>query len=89
MNGGFTFFVRGVEGACMEPLLDVKDVAALLKINVQAVRELTRQRTQLRSPKPVIPHIKIHSKAVRFRRSEIEAWLNEIVKSSQPSKAGA
>jgi len=58
----------------MEELLTPQQLAALLQITVSSIRELCRHRTQVRSKNP-LPHFKIHGKAVRFRRSDVEQWL--------------
>lgn len=52
----------------------VADVAHHLKMSPRQVWELTRRRGQLRSDYP-IPHIKIHRKALRFRKRDIQQWL--------------
>jgi predicted DNA-binding transcriptional regulator AlpA len=52
----------------------VADVARHLKMSPRQVWELTRRRGQLRSDHP-IPHIKIHRKALRFRKSDVQQWL--------------
>jgi predicted DNA-binding transcriptional regulator AlpA len=67
--------------------MDAQDVAALLKTSVGAVFELTRNRSQVRGRHP-LPCVKIHSKMLRFRRSDVEQWLNNIAQ-SQAAKAGA
>jgi predicted DNA-binding transcriptional regulator AlpA len=74
----------------MEPLMTPQDVCSLLQITLPALRELTRTRTKYRSRNPVIPHFKLHKKALRFRRSDVEAWLNQIAQSqTQSARAGA
>jgi histone H3/H4 len=54
----------------------------MLKITVPAVRELCRQRTQVRSRTP-LPAIRIHKKAIRFDRQAVEAWLSDIASTAQ------
>jgi predicted DNA-binding transcriptional regulator AlpA len=72
----------------VEPLLTPKEVCQLLQITVPALRELCRNRTRVRSERPLLPFIKLHKKALRFRHSEVEAWLNQIAESrSQAAKA--
>jgi predicted DNA-binding transcriptional regulator AlpA len=61
-------------------LMTPQEVAAFLKISIPAVRELCRQRTQVRSKHP-LRAIRIHKKAIRFLRSDVEAWLNQIAQS--------
>lgn len=66
-------------------MLDVNDLAALLKISVGQVRELSRTRTRLNSQHP-LPSIRFSRKVVRFERSAIEKWIAEV---SQQSQVGA
>lgn len=67
----------------MEPLLTPQELASLLKISVAAVRELCRQRTQVRSRCP-LPCLRLHKKAIRFRRSDVEAWLQKMAEEQSP-----
>jgi predicted DNA-binding transcriptional regulator AlpA len=73
----------------VEPLLlTPTEVCEMLQITLPALRELCRTRTRLRSPRPVLPCLKLHAKALRFRRSDVESWLNQIAESqSQAAKA--
>jgi predicted DNA-binding transcriptional regulator AlpA len=52
----------------------VTDVSQYLKMSRRQVWELTRRRGQLRSAHP-FPHIRIHRKALRFRKSDVQQWL--------------
>ena len=52
----------------------VNDVARHLKLSRRQVWELTRRRGQLRSDHP-IPVVRIHRKALRFRKSDVLNWL--------------
>jgi excisionase family DNA binding protein len=65
----------------MEELLTPQQLAALLQVSVGSIRELCRHRTQVQSRNP-LPHFKIHGKAVRFRRSDVEQWLAACVAQS-------
>ncbi len=58
-----------------------QEVAAMLKITVPAVRELTRHRTQVRSRCP-LPCLKLHKKAIRFDKAAVEQWLNDLATST-------
>jgi predicted DNA-binding transcriptional regulator AlpA len=71
----------------MEPLLTPKEVCEMLQLKLPALRELCRTRTLLRSPRPTLPFIKLHKKALRFRRSDIELWLNQLAQ-AQAASAG-
>jgi excisionase family DNA binding protein len=59
--------------------LTVNDLATMLKISKRTVCELTTKRTRsgdLReNPLPVIRI----GRAVRFRRSDIDAWIEKLV----------
>jgi hypothetical protein len=79
------FLCLGSRKGCVETLLDVNDLAALLKVSVAQVRELSRTRTQQRSLHP-LPAIKFSRKVTRYRRSDIERWILEVAQSSRPSE---
>jgi excisionase family DNA binding protein len=53
----------------MSELLTADDVAKILKVRVQRVRELTRRG--------LVPHIRL-GRQVRYRPEAIEEWLREI-----------
>ncbi len=55
-------------------LLTVEDLAAWLKVSPRQIYELSRSRSLARGRHP-LPSIKIHKKMLRFRRSDVEAWL--------------
>jgi excisionase family DNA binding protein len=59
-----------VAAVSYEPLLTKEDVAERLKVNPSTIYELTRRRTQVG-----LPYYKV-GKYIRFRWSEVEAWLN-------------
>ena len=48
-------------------LLDAEDVAAMLKLRKSTIYKLTHRRE--------IPFLKIRGGALRFRESDIQAWL--------------
>jgi len=56
---------------------DINDVATYLKMPVSGVRELCRTRSQQRMEVP-LPVLRIHSKAIRFRKSEVIQWVNSL-----------
>jgi hypothetical protein len=58
-------------------LMNCDQLAAYLQISKQACRELSRQRTRLRSPHP-IPLIKISKKCVRYPKDAVITWLQQI-----------
>jgi hypothetical protein len=58
-------------------LLTVAELAAWLKVTPRQVFELTRSRSLKRSNNP-LPVLKIHKKLLRFKRSEVIAWLSRV-----------
>jgi predicted DNA-binding transcriptional regulator AlpA len=65
-----------------ENLLTAEDLAHWLQVSPRQVYELSRNRSQVRGRHP-LPSIKIHKKMLRFKRSEVEQWLERC------SQAGA
>jgi predicted DNA-binding transcriptional regulator AlpA len=63
-------------------ILTVEDLSAWLKVTPRQIYELCRSRSQVRGRHP-LPSIKIHKKMLRFRRSDIEAWLNRCANATQ------
>ncbi len=59
-------------------ILTVDEVAALLKMTRDQVYTLTRARSRARMDKP-IPVLRINSN-LRFRRSDLDAWLADLAK---------
>jgi predicted DNA-binding transcriptional regulator AlpA len=57
----------------------VDDVASYLKMTPNAVYDLTRRRGQERSAVP-LPVVRIHSKALRFKKSAVIAWFDSLSK---------
>jgi Helix-turn-helix domain len=55
-------------------LLTLSEAARLLKFNTKQLKELARSRIRARSDNP-IPVFKIHGKALRIRRKDLEAWI--------------
>ena len=58
----------------------VADAADYLKMSVSQVRELCRSRSQARMDNP-LPVLRIHSKAIRFRKSDVLAWVDKMAAS--------
>ena len=63
-------------------ILTVEDLAAWLKVSPRAIYELSRSRSQARGKHP-LPAIRIHKKMLRFRRSDIEAWLQRCAEAGR------
>ncbi len=55
----------------------VSEVASYLKMSPRQVWELTRRRGQERSDLP-LPCFKIHSKCLRFRKHDVQQWLEAL-----------
>jgi excisionase family DNA binding protein len=62
----------------MQPLLTIEEAADLLRIKVRSLYELTSRRRRERSEHP-IPVIKLNSKCLRFRREDLEKWVEAQV----------
>ena len=65
-----------------EEIWTVNEVADYLKMSPRQVWELTRRRSQARSEFP-IPHFKIHSKCLRFRKSDVQRWLATLAQKAR------
>jgi excisionase family DNA binding protein len=55
-----------------ERLLTVREVASLLGLSVGSVYHLISQKR--------IPVVKLSSRCVRFRRSDIDAWIASLMR---------
>lgn len=55
----------------------VEDCARFLKLTPTALYSLTRNRGQVRSTVP-IPCFKLHNKALRFIRADVEKWISQL-----------
>jgi predicted DNA-binding transcriptional regulator AlpA len=55
----------------------VEDCARFLKVTPTALYSLTRNRGQVRSTVP-IPCFKLHNKALRFIRADVENWISQL-----------
>jgi excisionase family DNA binding protein len=63
----------------MTEILTVDELATLLKMSTTQVYEMTRKRTRAGAMREnPIPVLKINGN-VRFRKSDIEAWLEKLV----------
>ena len=60
-----------------DEILTVDEVASWLKMSPRQVFELTRRRGQTRSECP-LPFLKIHAKCLRFRKSDVQRWLDTL-----------
>jgi predicted DNA-binding transcriptional regulator AlpA len=65
----------------LQEIWTVEDVAGFLKMSPTAVYSLTRARGQARADVP-LPVLKIHSKALRFRKSDVLEWVNVLASKS-------
>ncbi|MGA9899590.1 MAG: helix-turn-helix domain-containing protein [Terriglobales bacterium] len=57
-------------------VMTIDELAAMLKMTRRQIYELTSTRAQVRHKHP-IPILRINGN-IRFRRSDIEAWLEEL-----------
>ena len=62
-------------------ILTVEDLATWLKVSPRQIYELSRSRSLARGRHP-LPSIKIHKKMLRFRRADVEQWLNDLTTSA-------
>jgi excisionase family DNA binding protein len=60
-------------------LLTIEECAALLKVTPRSVYEMTSSRGRARSQHP-LPVVRLNSKCLRFRREDIEAWVEALAK---------
>jgi hypothetical protein len=64
----------------MEPLLNLDEAAALLKLTRQQMYELTRNRSRCRQIVP-IPLVRIGQRKM-FRASSLHAWVSQLEQTS-------
>ena len=85
MNAGVQYRIAPVQSE----LLTVEQAAEFLNMTKGQIHEMTRARGRERMPIP-IPLLRINGN-LRFRRSSLEKWLNEIeqyeLQQSQPPAA--
>ena len=67
--------ITAIEKDSGSDIMTVADVAALLQTDKSVIRRMCKTVAQRRSEHP-IPFIKLHGKLLRFRRTEIKAWLD-------------
>ena len=60
-----------------DELLNLDEIAQMLKCSRKQVLELTRSRSQARSKYP-LPVIRINAKMLRVRRKDFVTWLEKI-----------
>jgi excisionase family DNA binding protein len=54
-------------------LMNVRELAAYLQVDAATIRGLTKERAQRRADP--LPFHKSHGKMIRFKRTEVDAWL--------------
>ncbi len=66
-----------------DSLLKVEDVAKMLRVSKYSVYELAKPRTRQGDVRPnPLPALRIGA-AVRFRKNDIEAWLERLLQPAQ------
>jgi excisionase family DNA binding protein len=60
-------------------LLTIDECAALLKVGTRTIYEMCSARGRARSSHP-LPVVRLNSKCLRFRRADIEAWVEQLAK---------
>jgi excisionase family DNA binding protein len=65
-----------VEVENMEPLLNMDEAAALLKLTKQQLYELCRSRSRSRQEQP-IPFVKLGKRRL-FRASSLNEWVSKL-----------
>ena len=63
----------------MEQLLTIEELASLLRVKPRTIYEMTSQRGRKRSKHP-LPVIRINAKCLRFRRQDIEKWIESLAR---------
>jgi excisionase family DNA binding protein len=63
-----------------DEILTVEELAAMLKMKRESIHEMTRKRGQERHRNP-LPICRVCGH-IRFRRSDIERWLDRCAKST-------
>jgi excisionase family DNA binding protein len=64
----------------LNEILTIEELAKLLKMSKSQIYALTRKRAQVRMDHP-IPILRINGN-IRFRRSDIEKWLEKLSETS-------
>lgn len=65
-----------------DEILTISELAAWLKMKPGQVYELTRSRGQCRSLCR-LPILRFHRKALRFRRSDVQKWLDTLAENGR------
>ena len=60
-------------------LLTVEEAAAVLKVSPRTIYEMTSCRGRARREHP-LPVVRLNAKCLRFRREDIEAWVEKLAK---------
>jgi len=63
----------------MTDLLTIAELATWLKLSKRSVYALTNERARRATPHP-IPLVRLNAKCVRFRRCDVESWLETKAK---------
>jgi hypothetical protein len=61
----------------MSELMNATELGKLLHLSKRSVQELCRSSVRQRQKHP-LPLIRIHSRAVRFLRADVEAWILKL-----------
>ena len=67
-----------------DEILTPDELAGLLKMSRQQIYEQTRHRSRVRQPIP-LPFVRINGN-LRFRRSDITFWLNQLAEYERTGK---
>jgi excisionase family DNA binding protein len=59
-------------------LLTVEEAAAVLRVSPRTIYEMTSNRGRARRQHP-LPVVRLNSKCLRFRREDIEKWIEQNV----------
>ena len=62
----------------MTEILTIEELAQFLKMSRGQIYSMTRQRAKVRQVNP-LPVLRLNGN-IRFRRSDVERWLDELAK---------
>lgn len=65
-----------------DEILTIPELATWLKMKPAQVYELTRCRGQMRREHP-LPVLRFHRKALRFRKSDVQEWLDILAQKAR------
>jgi predicted DNA-binding transcriptional regulator AlpA len=71
-----------------DEILTMAEAAEILKMTEQQVFELTRRRSQERHDIP-FPSFKLHHKALRVRRSDLDRWIETLATQGRAQSVGS